>query len=399
MNIKPNRAKAQATMAYVPPQVKRPRSYGWVFIIAVSLTTLGWWGWDRFARMSAWGMVVADEVAVAAPVGGVIETMRVVEHASYAGGTAAFSVVDIEARNELAGLQIELQLLESRLNERIALHNSQRQEYLYARDTKLADVREQLEEARLDLSGVIQQQVRLRARIPTLKTEYEKLRDAGTVGAATRQEIEVAWAAFDGAEQELEALALGQAAGEARIDALEQSYHRPIPGGVSIDLVADPISKQSELVRQRIQQVHSRLDRQTVSLPTSGVVRRIVRRPGEFVGIGDTVVILQEPSSMRLVAYVEQRWLARLEMGEVVRVVSTYAPPVRGVVSSLTPQLEPGPLQIAVRHPKGSPLLPVEIMLDETGQRLLIPGSTVRILPSNERSPSQLTPMVRGRPS
>ena len=59
MNIKPNRAQTDRPVAYVVPQVQRPRSYGWVIAIAVCMTTAGWWWWDRHGRFSANAMVVA----------------------------------------------------------------------------------------------------------------------------------------------------------------------------------------------------------------------------------------------------------------------------------------------------------------------------------------------------
>ncbi len=381
MNIKPNRSQATASVTYVPPQVKRPRSYGWIVVIVMVLTSLGWWSWDRFLRVSAWGQVIVDEIAISSPVDGLIDSMRVFEDAMYAGGSAAFSVVDIEARDELHSLELELKLLDSQLSEKVATHHASRDEYLYARDTKLADMQDDLGEARRDLWRIRQDQGRLIARLSTEKTEHERLVSASLFGAAARQELDDAAASVRGTEEELSALANAQIATESRIDALEQSFHRPVPPPADLALLTDPLTKQTELVRERIRQVSERLGRQTASLPTSGVVRRIVRRPGEFVRLGEPVVMLQDPSTIRLLAYVDQRWLGSLATGDTVRVLSAYAAEVHGVVTSLRPRLESAPLALAIRHPKGEPLLPIEISLDAAGRRLLIPGSTVRVYP------------------
>lgn len=324
-------------------------------------------------------MVVVDEIAIAAPCSGLIESMQVVESVAYPGGTAAFSVVNREARDDMASLLLELKLLESKINERVTLHTARRDEYLYARDERLATLRADLGKARLDLSQVNQKEAHLTAAITAYRNEYERLLRARGQDAAAQQEVEDALAQWRGAEGELAALAQGGVDTKARIDSLEQAYHRPIPLGAELDRVTDPIRRQSDLVRERIAQLDGQLVDQTALLPAPGRVRRVVRRPGEYVRMGDPVLVIQEPSSVRVVAYVRQHQLRDIQEGDRVRVVSAYAPTVRGSVSRIMPTLQTGPDAIAVRLPEGTPLLPVEISLDRAGRRMLIPGSTVRV--------------------
>lgn len=379
MNIKPNRAQTDRPVAYVVPQVQRPRSYGWVIAIAVCMTTAGWWWWDRHGRFSANAMVVVNEIAIAAPCTGLIESMRVAESVVYAGGTVAFSVVNREARDDMASLVLELKLLESKVNERVAMHTSRRSEYLYARDVRLAVLRADLGKARLDLSQINQKAAHFTAALTAYRNEYERLLRARGKDAAAQQEVEDALAQWRGAEGELAALAQGEVDTLARIDSLEQAYHRPIPRGADLERVTDPIRRQSDLVRGRIEQLNGQLANQTVLLPAPGRIRRIIHRPGEYVRMGDPVLVVQEPGSVRVMAYIRQHQLGDIEEGDGVRIVSAYAPTVHGRVSRVMPSLQAAPRAISVRLPEGTPLLPVEITLDRAGRRMLIPGSTVRV--------------------
>lgn len=388
MNIKPNRARTDRPVAYVVPQVQRPRSYGWVIAIAVCVTTAGWWWWDRHGRFSANAMVVVDEIAIAAPCTGLIESMQVAESFAYAGGTAAFSVVNREARDDMASLVLELKLLESKINERVTVHTARRDEYLYARDERLALLRADLGKARLDLSQVNQKAAHFTAAITAYRNEYERLLRAREKDAAATQEVEDALAQWRGAEGELAALAQGEVDTKARIDTLEQAYHRPIPLGAALERVTDPIRRQSDLVRERIAQLDGQLASQTVLLPTPGRIRRIVHRPGEYVRVGDPVLVVQQPGSVRVVAYVRQHQLGDIKEGDFVRIVSAYAPTVRGRVARIMPTLQGAPQAIAVRLPEGTPMLPIEISLDRAGRRMLIPGSTVRVYTDRSTEPA-----------
>ena len=116
-------------------------------------------------------------------------------------------------------------------------------------------------------------------------------------------------------------------------------------------------------------------------IPADGRVRRILHRPGEWVSAGHPLVIIQHPNSLRAVAYIEQRWIPQVGIGSEVSLVSGYALKLPGRVVRVLTGLVNAPDAIATMYPDGTPLLPVEIQLDEVGRRFLIPGSVVRIFP------------------
>ena len=128
MNIGPNRTRVPAVSpppasAFVPTPV-RPRSYKWAVVLGMVVATLCWWSWDRFVRVSAFGVVSAETLMIGAPVDGLIESMPIMTDESYPGEFVAFSISDRQLRDQLEQLQLQLALVDSEL--RAPYNNSQR---------------------------------------------------------------------------------------------------------------------------------------------------------------------------------------------------------------------------------------------------------------------------------
>ena len=396
MNVRPNRARTPAgapppSMQPLPappaaglappPSKKRPRSRLWLIGLALLFGIGSWWVWDRVVRTSAYAIVEVDHIQVSASLSGVIESMSIKEDGDYEAGTVLFSILDRETRHELETLQLQLGLLESRLTERMMNLKLRRDDRLYDRQEANARRRAQLAEARVEQAQLAAEVAKLEVDEQFNESELARVKRLNDQGAASSQELLQTQADFDAVANRLSRLQDAERAAQVRIDALLASVDQAVPDGLTIDVGVDPLRRESELARRRIEQLSEQLQQSEVRLPSPGRVTRVLRHPGEYVRAGDPVLVISRPSSLRVVAYFEQGDSSRLELGTMVRIDSSYAPQVTGRIVRVRPSLKLASELIARFHPEGVPLLPVEIEIDAVGLEHLVPGSVVRVFP------------------
>jgi len=341
----------------------------------------GWWLWDHIIRTSAYAVVEVEQVQVAAPLSGLIESLGVKEDSSYESGALVFSMVDQDARNALETARLRLRLLESRLTERKMNLDLTREDRLYARRESITRDRALLAEARVSKAELAARVARLSVEVKLKMSELSRLRRLDDSDAVSAVELSRAQSDFDAASQLVSHLHDAERAAQSRIAALLTAIERPAPEGPALTIGIKPLQREMAIVRRRIEQLSEQNQRCEVRLPSAGQVTRVLRQPGEYVRVGDPVLILSRPKTTRLVAYFDQDDSARLRSGTTVRIVSSYAPTSTGRVTRVGPSLKLAPEAVARFHPDGTPLLPVEIAIDAVGIKKLVPGSVVRVYP------------------
>lgn len=394
MNIRPNKTKRPvgspppsvqtppAPSAAAPPQsTRRPKSRVWPLALAVLLGIGGWWIWDHIIRTSAYALVDVEQIHIAAPLSGMIESLSVKEDGNYEAGTTAFSVVDRETRNALETAQLRLRLVESRLTERKMALELRRDDRLYAREQTLIRHRALLAEARVEKAELAAEIARLSVDVEFKDSELSRIRHLADDEAASAQELSRAQADYDAASKRLSNLQDAQRAARGRIEAYRTAIEQPIPQAPALSAGIEPLQREMEVVRRQIEQFSEQLQHSDVRLPSPGRVTRVLRQPGEYVRVGDPILIVSKPGTLRVTAYFEQGDASRLRIGMGVRVTSSYAPTVTGRVTRVGPSLKLAPEAIARFHPDAAPLLPVEIEIDVVGLKHLVPGSVVRVYP------------------
>ncbi len=391
MNIRPNKSRAPAavpppSLQQPPAQTKRSRRKVWVIALLALAAIPGWWIWDAFVRTSAYAVVEVEQVEVAAPLSGLIESMRVREDGDYDAETTAFAIVDRSTRDELEALQIQLRLIESQILEKSVNLRLSQADRLYERDALIADRRAQLGEATLAQAHLSANIAKRSAELPLREYRVHKLEELVRSNSISDEELVAARTDHESAAKELEGLILAQRDAAARIDALRGMIARPVPEAPDIEVSIEPLRKQAELVRTQIEQLQSRLQESQVRLRVSGRVTRILHHPGEYVHAGDPVVIVAKPNDVRVVAYFQQDAGTALKPGMPLRVVSSYAPEITGHVARFRPWADQGPESIGRFHARGEPLLAVELEVDNAARKVLVPGSVVRVISSGSLS-------------
>ncbi len=256
-----------------------------------------------------------------------------------------------------------------------------RDDRLYGIEEGKARRRAQLAEARVEKAELAAEVARLSVARDFNESELTRLKRLGDQGAASSQEMLQAQTDYDAVSSRFSRLQDAERSAQAQIDALLAAVDQPVPGGPTIEVGVDPLRREIELARRRIEQLSEQLQQSEVRLPSPGRVTRILRQPGEYVRAGDPVLIISRPSTLRVVAYFEQSDSSRLHRNKTVRIDSSYAPQVTGRIVRVGPSLKLASEVIARFHPEGVPLLPVEIEIDAVGLKHLVPGSVVRVYP------------------
>jgi len=211
------------------------------------------------------------------------------------------------------------------------------------------------------------------------ESELSRIKHLADGEAASAQELSRAQVDYDAASRRLSHLQDAERAARGRIEAQRTAIEQPIPQVSVLAAGVEPLQREMEVVRRQIEQLNEQLQRSDVRLPAPGRVARVLRQPGEYVRVGDPVLIVSSPGTLRVIAYFEQGDAPGLRYGMGVRVTSSYAPATTGRSTRVGPSLKLAPEAIARFHPDAAPLLPVEIEVDVVGLKYLVPGSVVRV--------------------
>jgi HlyD family secretion protein len=286
-----------------------------IAIIAVALTTLACGGRSDQTVLHASGHVEATEVRLAAKVGGRLLELPPQEGAAVRAGDliARFDVADAE--HELARVRAELAVAEARL----AL--------------LLAGSREE------DLRQAGEELARAGAELDAASRDLERLEGLAERGTATIKARDDARTRRDIAARSVKAL-------RAQLDRLEAG---PRPEEITA------ARAQRDATAAAIAAIEQRIADATVTAPRDGVVTRRAAEPGEVLAPGTTLLLLTDLGRPWLEVYVDEPSLARIRLGDEVRVrVDGSGVDHRGVVTFVSSVAEFTPKNV---RPEGGKLV------------------------------------------
>ncbi|WP_041795280.1 HlyD family secretion protein [Pararhodospirillum photometricum] len=314
-----------------------PRSQLW-FVLAV----LGLAGCDPApAPSSAHGYVEGDMVHLAAPAGGWLEQLAVAEGETVAPGALLFQ---LDATRERAALAEA----EARADQ--------------ARHT-LADLRTG---ERPEALAVLAAQ-RDEAEAGQTLAQRELARQQGLVGsgAASRTRLDQARAEADAARARVATLTARLA--EARLPARPEALQ-----------AAEATLRAAEAA---VAQARWALAQRQITSPVAGRIDDTVRRVGEWVPAGGTVIALLPPEAVRVVFFVPEAERARFTPGTPLAVRCDGCPaPVPAQVARIAAEAEYTPPVIYSQETRAKMVFRVEARFIESPA--LAPGQPVTVAPA-----------------
>lgn len=392
-----------------------------IIILAILvLGGLGFWQWSSaqpqaMARgLEASGMIEADEINVAAEIGGRVREILVDEGAMVRRGdilvrlddsllaaqiaqaqaavaTAKANLAQVKAGarpEEIAAARAALaQALASREGAKRAWENARRslnnpQELdarINAARTQLAIAQSQAIQAQAALESAKVQ----RDRYPDQAAYEHQVRAAEEALRAAQANAAKAQAQLDGLlDMRNNPLAL-----RAQVDAAEAAYKAAVAvaeaAQAKLDaLVAGPTQEQIAVAEAAVKQAEAALgtfqvqqEKMTLRAPLDGLVTRRALRAGELASPGAPVMTIADLTKVRLTVYIPEDQLGRVRLGQRVQVTVDSFPgrAFVGEVVYISPRAEFTPKNIQTQKERVNMVFAVRIRLDNP-ELLLKPG-------------------------
>jgi HlyD family secretion protein len=116
------------------------------------------------------------------------------------------------------------------------------------------------------------------------------------------------------------------------------------------------------------------------SAPKAGLISDTLYREGEWVAAGRPVVVLLPPQNIKVRAFVPEKEIGPLQVGQSVKVfVDGFNDPIGGRVSFISPQSEFTPPVIYSRETRSKLVFMIEIVFDRELAAKLHPGQPVDV--------------------
>lgn len=389
-----------------------------IILIILGLGGLGVWQWSsaqpQALALEASGIIEAEEINVAAEVGGRVREILVDEGATVRRGdilvhlddsllaaqiaqaqaavaTAKANLAQVKAGTrpeEIAAARAALaQALASREGAKRAWKNAQRTlDNPQELDARIDAARTQLAMAK---SQAIQAQAALesakvqRDRYPDQEAYEHQVRAAEEALQAAQANVAKAQAQLDGLlDMRNNPLAL-----RAQVDAAEAAYKAAVAAAEAAQakldaLVAGPTQEQIAVAEAAVRQAEATLgifqvqkEKMTLRAPLDGLVTRRALRVGELASPGAPVMIIADLTKVRLTVYIPADQLGRVRLGQRVRVTVDSFPgrAFVGEVVYISPQAEFTPKNIQTQKERANMVFAVRIRLDNP-ELLLKPG-------------------------
>jgi HlyD family secretion protein len=278
--------------------------------------------------IEASGTIEGTDINVAAEVAGRIAEVRVDEGTLVRGGDTLVVIDDAEYRIQLRSAAANEQSFASAY--RLALEGSRRED-------------------------VAQAQVAFR----TAETDYQRMKTLLEAGSITRKQYDDAYARYVAADQTYRKLSTG-----LRPEEIQQAKQR-----------AEYAAAQTDLLRKKVRDC-------SVLAPSNATVTLRGVEPGEFAGMGMTVVRLTALDRVKLMIYVNEVDLPRVKLGQKAMIKTDGgAKEAEGKVVFISPTAEFTPKNVQTKEERTKLVFGVKIEADNADQALK-PGlpADVRIL-------------------
>ena len=308
------------------PAIEEARSWIGMLLAAIDLRGSG-----RSVAFS--GYVEADYVMVASTVGGTLTQLHVARGDRVAAGTLLFALDDIAeraVRDETAGK-------------------------LRQAEAQLADLRTGRRPPEID--AIVAQRAQAEAALRHSEAEYQReVRLRGTGASSTRLLDE--WLAQRDRDQ-------------SRLEELDAQIRIARMPGRDDEIRAAEAAVAA--ARASLAQAEWRLAQQTGAAPASGIIVDTLYRTGDMVPAGLPVVQMLPPENIKIRFFVPQRLVARIGVGQVVRVACDgCGPPIAATVRFISPRAEFTPPVIYSREQRARLVFMVEARPDERAEALRV---------------------------
>jgi HlyD family secretion protein len=293
--------------------------------LAAALTVIACGDRRDHTVFHASGHVEATEVRLAAKVGGRLVELPPQEGAALRAGDLIARLDVADAEHERARVRAELAAAEARL----AL--------------LLAGSREE------DLRQAGEELARAEAELAAASRDLERLEGLAERGTATAKARDDARTRRDVAVRSVRAL-------RAQLDRLEAG---PRPEEIAA------ARAQRDAIAAAIAAIEQRIADATVTAPRDGVVTRRAAEPGEVLAPGTTLLLLTDFSRPWLEVYVDEPSLARIRLGDEVRVrVDGSEVDHRGVVTFVSSVAEFTPKNVQTPEERAKLVFKVKVEVD-----------------------------------
>lgn len=335
----------------------------------------------EFRQVQALGLVETHDWAISTVMPARIAEIRTQLMAPVEAGQVLVTLDSSSYESELAVLEAQILLARADLEsmaERIRLDAARLRQALVGDERQLTV---DYEEARLDYLAlqveVEVDRVKLQQVEANLRRQDELSRQ-GVVSQAIIEDLSLLKAELETRIRENTILAeVKQLQSNERRERLNWVDASTAESGVVA--LMEPLRANIDRQHERVQLVLSQKREYVLTAPISGVVTRILHRPGEAVLAGDWILTISQPASTRVVAYLDDRVTSRVREGDraMVQAANGTGARISGSVAHVGPAVIDRPLQLLSQPNILEWGVPVVIVLDD--QQALRPGQRVRV--------------------
>lgn len=299
----------------------------------------------------------AEEVrySIAPEITGRLQRLEVRLNDDVIAGQIVASFEDDDLLLRLQEAQAELHRLQYDLERERALYEFSSAGQQVDQQTDMRRFARDVENAHVEyldaLASLTEDRIELQGLELTLN-RTRKLEEDGLAPVATLDSDRIA---YDALKEKI-------AVEESRTEALLKTYHETdsrysrflreyMAATPEAELILKPYENAINVQEIRIEQVNLAVTGCVLRSPVDGVVAEILRRPGEVVASGQSVVSIIKPVSSRVVAYIPEQRILNFEQGERVKIVRVADPRctfyssitfLGGSVEQLPPRYTPG---------------------------------------------------------
>ena len=303
-------------------------------VAAAALTHLGCHGAGGRDAIHASGHIEATEVRIAAKVGGKLVQLPFWEGDAVKASDVLARLDTVDAEHDLARGRAELDNADARLR---LMRAGTREEDIARAEAELARAEAELDGATLDLHRLEGLADRGTATLKARDDARTRAEVLGRIAAADRAELAKARAGFR--TEEIEQARAARAAAEATVAAIQQR-------------ITDAI----------------------VQAPREGVITQRAAEPGEVLAPGALLYVLTDIAHPWLSVYVDEPSLARVRLGDAVRVrIDGHPSDFTGKVTYVSDVAEFTPKNVQTPEERAKLVFRVKVGLENSG-RVFKPG-------------------------
>ncbi len=215
------------------------------------------------------------------------------------------------------------------------------------------------------------------AKFQRQKARFERYKNLTEKGVFPKDRLEDIKLSFNLSREELEASK--EMLREAEI-ALEEA--RVEKKRIAIKLHSlDSMRSELKALMKQLEQAEIQLSYTEVRAPVDGVVLRKVAEPGEVIGAGGVIGIMVIPGSLYVKTYLPERFLGRVKVGTVVRVLTdAYTDrPITGRVCYISDRAEFTPKEVQSKTERVKQVFATKVCFKDDASELLKKGMPVDV--------------------